>query len=113
VYVIHYNQYKGGIDKIDQLLHVYLVERKRMNKWYMKLFRMQLSAIIFNSLIIHRHNTGHNVDCLKFCIDLMDGLLVKYSVQHKVSNHLRDDNTVKMLTRVSFYKNSTSHGKEI
>jgi hypothetical protein len=73
VYVIHYNQHKGDIDKKDQLLPVYLVERKRMNKWYMKLFRRLLSAMVFNSLIICRYNTGHNVDCLKFHIDLMEG----------------------------------------
>ena len=30
--VIHYNQHKGGIDKKDQLLPVYLVERKRIKK---------------------------------------------------------------------------------
>jgi len=32
VYVIHYNQHKGGTDKKDQLLPVYLVERKRMKR---------------------------------------------------------------------------------
>jgi hypothetical protein len=81
-----------------------------MNKWYMKLFRRLQSAIFFNSLIIYKQNTGHNVHCLKFCIDLMEGLLVKYSVQHKVSSYLCDDNTVKWQT-VPFSKNSTLHGK--
>jgi hypothetical protein len=52
VCVIHYNQHKGGIDKKDQLLPVYLVERKRMKKWYMKLLRRLFSAMVFNSLII-------------------------------------------------------------
>jgi hypothetical protein len=108
VYVIHYNQHTSGIDKKDQLLLVYLVERKRMKKWYMNLFRRLLSdrrllsAMVFNSLINHRHNTGHNVDCPKFYIDLMDSLLVKYSVQHKVSSHLHDDSTVKRQTECHF-----------
>ena len=102
MYVIHYNQHKGGIDKKDQLLPVYLVERKSMKKWCMKLFRRLHSAMVFNSPIIYRHNTGHSVDCLKFCIDLVEGLLVKYSVQHKVSSHLRDDNTVKRQTECHF-----------
>lgn len=52
MYVIHYNQHKGGIDKKDQLLPVYVVERKRIKKWHMKLFRKLLSAVVFNSLII-------------------------------------------------------------
>lgn len=101
MYVIHYNQHKGGTDKKDQLLPVYLVERKRMKKWYMK-FRRLLSAMVNGSLNIYRHNTGHSVHCLKFCIDLVEGLLVKYSVQHKVSSHLCDDNTVKRQTECHF-----------
>jgi len=111
VCVIYYNQHRGGIDKKDQLLPVYLVERKRMKKWYMKLFRRLLIAIVFNSLIIYKHNIGHNVDCLKFCIDLVEGFLVKYSVQHKVSSHLHDDNTVKGQTECHFPKNNTFHKK--
>ena len=85
----------------DQLLPMCLMERKRMKKWYMKLFRRLLSAMVFNSLIMYRHNTGHNFDCLKFCIDLVEGLLVNYSVQHKVSSH-HDDNTVKRQTECHF-----------
>jgi len=73
-----------------------------MKKWYMKVFRRLLSAIAFNSLIMYKHNIGHNVDCLKFCIDLVEGFLVKYSVQHKVSSHLHDDNTVKRQTECHF-----------
>ena len=102
MYLTHYNQHKGRTDKKDQLLPVCLVERKRMKKWYMKLFRRLLSAMVFNSLIIYRHNIGHNVDYLKFCIDLVDGLVVKYSVQHEVSSHLRDDNTGKRQTECHF-----------
>ena len=102
MYVIHYNQHKGGTDKKDQLLPVCLVETKRIKKWYVKLFRRLLSAMVNGSLIIYRHNTGHNVDCLKFRIDLVEGLLVKYSVQHKVSSHLGHDNTVKRQTECHF-----------
>jgi hypothetical protein len=45
--VIHYNQYMVGVNKKDQLLQMYLVERKRMNKWYMKLFRRLGSASLY------------------------------------------------------------------
>jgi hypothetical protein len=31
--VMDYNQCMGGVDLKDQLLHSYLIERKRMNKW--------------------------------------------------------------------------------
>jgi hypothetical protein len=46
--VFHYNLYVGGVDKKNQLLQVYLVERNMMNKWYKKLFRILLSARVFN-----------------------------------------------------------------
>jgi hypothetical protein len=35
VSVIHY-EWMGGIGLKDQLLQMYLIERKRMHKWYMK-----------------------------------------------------------------------------
>jgi hypothetical protein len=34
------NEWEGGIDLKDQLLQMYLVERKRTHKWHIKLFRM-------------------------------------------------------------------------
>lgn len=58
--------------------------------------------MVFNFLIMYRHNIGHNVDCLKFRIDLLEGLLVKYSVQRKRSSHRHDDNTVKRQTECHF-----------
>lgn len=58
VCVIHYNKWMGGVDVKDQLLQTYLVERKRMHKWYMKLFRRLMNATVLNAMIIYRHNTG-------------------------------------------------------
>jgi hypothetical protein len=70
----------GSTDKKDQLLQMYLAEQKLMNKWYMKLLTRLLNATVCNSLVIHRKNEGHNVDHLKFRTDLVEGLLVTYSV---------------------------------
>ena len=47
-----------------------------------------------NSLVIYRQNVDH----LKFRIDFVEGLLVKYSVHHGVSGHHDGDNTLKKLT---------------
>jgi hypothetical protein len=88
----------GGTDKKDQLLHMYLVERKRMIKCYMKLFRRLPNTIILNSLITYRKNVGRKVDHSKFRTDLIVGLLVKYSMQRKVPGQNGDDNSVKRLT---------------
>jgi hypothetical protein len=41
-------------------------------------------------------------DNIKFRIDLVQGLLVKHLVQHKVSDHHDGDNTVKRLTVCHF-----------
>jgi hypothetical protein len=39
---VSYKQHMGGADK-DKLLLMFLVDRKRMNKWHMKLFRRLLN----------------------------------------------------------------------
>jgi hypothetical protein len=69
----------------DQLLQSYLIERKQMNKWYMKLFRRLLNTAILN-VIIYRSNTAKKIEQLSFKIELIERLLVKYasSVDHKV-----------------------------
>ena len=51
VRVIHYNQQTRGVDKKHQLSQMYMVERKRMNKWYMKLFRRPLNAKVLRLFI--------------------------------------------------------------
>jgi hypothetical protein len=56
--VLDYNKSMIGVDLKDQLLHSYLIERKRMNKWYMKLFRRLLNISILNAMITYRGNTG-------------------------------------------------------
>jgi hypothetical protein len=64
--VFYYNQHMGSVDKKDQLLQMYLVDRKGMSKWYMKLFRSLLNARVLNSLVIYKQNVEQNVDHLKF-----------------------------------------------
>jgi hypothetical protein len=44
--VVDYNHNMGAIDLKDQLLNMYLVERKRMSKWYMKLFKRLLNCSV-------------------------------------------------------------------
>lgn len=64
----------------------------------MKLFRRLLSATVLNSLIIiYVKNLGQKVDHLKFRIDLIEGLLVKHSMQHKLPGRKGEGNTVKGL----------------
>jgi hypothetical protein len=74
VCIVEYNKCVGGVDLKDQLLQMYLVERKCMHKWYMKLFRRLLNATVLNTLIIYRHNTGHKIDQLALRVNLVEAL---------------------------------------
>jgi hypothetical protein len=104
VSVLEYNKSMGGVDLKDQLLHSYLIERKRLNKWYMKLFRRLLNATILNALIIYRSNTGKQIDQLSFRTELVEGLFVKHAsaVERKVQTGHRSDNLVPRLTERHF-----------
>jgi hypothetical protein len=72
--VIDYNKSMIGVDLKDQLLHSYLTGRKRMNKWYMKLFCRLLNTSILNAMIIYRSDTGKKIEQLSFRIELTVGL---------------------------------------
>ena len=48
----------GGVDLKDQLLHMYMVERKKMSKWYLKLFKRLLNATVLSSFVVYRQVTG-------------------------------------------------------
>jgi hypothetical protein len=72
--VLDYNKSMIGVDLKGQLLHSYLTERKRMNKWYMKRFRRLLNTSILIEMIIYRSNTGQSIDQLSFRIQLVEGL---------------------------------------
>ena len=100
--VIHYNQHIGSVDKNDHLLQMYLVERKRMSKWYMKLFGRLLNARVLSCIVIYEQSVEQNVDHLKYRIDLVEGLLVKYSVQHGGSGHHDGDITMRRLMEHHF-----------
>jgi len=52
---VYLNQYVGGCKK-GQLLHIYLVQGKRMKKWPMSLFRRLLSATVPISMNVYVKN---------------------------------------------------------
>jgi hypothetical protein len=66
VSVFDFNQSMMGDDLKDQLLHPYLIDEKRMNKWHMKLFHRLCSTSILNVTITYRNNTGKRIDQLPF-----------------------------------------------
>jgi hypothetical protein len=69
----------GGIDLKDQLLQMYLVERKHMHKWYMTLFRRFLNATVLNAMIIYRHNTRKQINQLALRVNLVEALFQQFA----------------------------------
>jgi hypothetical protein len=84
----------GGVDLRDQLLQMYLVERKRRHKWYMKVIRL-LNATVLNVMIIYWHNTGKQIDQLAFRVNLVDALFHQFAdTERKVPSRRAGDNTI-------------------
>jgi hypothetical protein len=82
-----------GVGKEEQLLQMYLLQGN-INKWCIKLFRRLLTATVLNSSVIYRYNVERNVDQLKFRVEMVEGLLMKYSVLCGLSAHQEGDNIV-------------------
>ncbi|XP_034833591.1 piggyBac transposable element-derived protein 4-like [Maniola hyperantus] len=56
--VADYNKFMGGVDLKDQKLSMYLLERKRGMKWYIKVFKRLLNITILNAYVIYTANIG-------------------------------------------------------
>ena len=77
--VLYYNENMGGVDLKDQLLQPYLLERKKMSKWYIKMFRRLLNITVLNSMVLYRANSGQTkTDNFKFRVELVQALLTEH-----------------------------------
>lgn len=54
-----YNVCMGGVDKKDQMLSMYPLERRRNRVWYKKLFRRLLNASTLNAFILHKETSAN------------------------------------------------------
>ena len=78
--MIDYNHNVGGVDLKDQLLHMYMVEREKMTKWYLKLFTRLLNSTVLNSFVIYRQVAGRNIEQLSYRIQIVKVCLGNMSV---------------------------------
>ena len=87
VSVLDYNKIMGGVDLKDQLFQPYLLERKKITKVYMKLFRRLLNITVLNCMVICRANSGQTkLDHFKFRVELVQALLIEHgSVCQEIS----------------------------
>jgi hypothetical protein len=67
----------GGVDPKGQLLHMYLVKRKKIIKQYLKLFKRLLNSTALNSMMVYR-NSQKNTDHLSYRVQVVEGLFMKY-----------------------------------
>jgi len=59
--VIDYNHNVGGVDLKEQMLHMYMVNSKKMTKWYLKLFKRLLNSAVLNSFVVYRQVAARNI----------------------------------------------------
>lgn len=72
-----YNLFMGGVDRVDQMLSAYPLERKRQKVWYKKEFRHLINMCIYNAHAIHVKCNG-NMTSLEF----REALVEKIISQH-------------------------------
>jgi len=103
VTVLDYNKNMGGVDLKDQLLQPYLLERKKMTKWYIKLFWRLLNITVLNCMVICCANSGQNkTDHFKFRVELVQALLIEHgseSIRKFQGHHSTDKNVMQLLER--------------
>ncbi|PNF14286.1 hypothetical protein B7P43_G07092, partial [Cryptotermes secundus] len=115
--IIDYNEMMGGVDLKDQLLQYYNVERKRLHKWYMKLFRCLLNVTVVNGMIIYNKNQERLTDHLAFRVNLVEGLLLKFTDQEQAARRVQgrrhsSDNTIPRLRERHFISKIPPSGKK-
>ncbi|XP_039285495.1 piggyBac transposable element-derived protein 4-like [Nilaparvata lugens] len=79
--VIHdYNIFMGGVDRVDQMLSAYPMERKRQKIWYKKQFRHLLNMCIHNAHVIHE-KCGGTFSPLQFRESLFESIVEKHFLE--------------------------------
>ena len=105
--MIDYNHNMGGVDLKDQFLHMYMVERKKMTKWYVKLFKRLLNSTVLNSFVTYLQVMGRNIEQLSYRIQRVEVLSTKYACTAEmwsVPGRQASDSTVPQLTERRFLR---------
>ncbi|XP_043469674.1 piggyBac transposable element-derived protein 4-like [Leptopilina heterotoma] len=88
-----YNSNMGGVDKCDQIIKPYEVQRKTY-RWYQKVALNLLDMAIFNANIVYNilHNDEKKSHC-EFRLQLAREILQEYGVQRKTAKKPRNKKT--------------------
>lgn len=74
---VDYNKGMGGVDLADQCVMTYSMARKRLKKYYMKMFRHLIDVTVFNCFILST-KLGSATDQLTFRLNLSNSLFETY-----------------------------------
>ncbi|KAG8238530.1 hypothetical protein J437_LFUL018202 [Ladona fulva] len=74
---IDYNDAMGEVDMIDQCIVTYSAARKRLKKYYQKLFHHLLDLAKFNSYVLYKKQGG-GFTHLEFRLNLIQAIFLKY-----------------------------------
>ncbi|XP_046391504.1 piggyBac transposable element-derived protein 4-like [Ischnura elegans] len=77
--VVKYNQFMGGIDRMDQLLAYYPLERKSL-RWYMKLGLHLLNLVMNNAYCLFKKYGGRSRSLLEFRDNVIASLIYKNTI---------------------------------
>ena len=78
----------GRVEKSDQILTSYEIERKRVKKLYIFFFRCLVNQSVFNTHIVHMHlDDSEILTPLKFREKLVTDIVVKYTTPTTSSRH--------------------------
>jgi len=105
--VIDYNHNMRGVHLKDQLLHMYMVKREKITKWYLKLFKRLLNSTVLNLFVVYRQVMGRNIEQPSYRIQLVEGLFTKYAraaETQSLSGQQASDNIVPRLTERHFLR---------
>lgn len=85
-----YNVRMGGVDKKDQMLSSFPIERKRTAVWYKKFFRRLLNVSVLNTYILHKespipeHPHPHIGRHRQYRKNLVKEILAKHGIERSV-----------------------------
>ena len=91
-------QRENFFDKFGPQNEPQILERNKMTKWYIKLFRGLLNITILNFMVIRCANSGQaKIDHFKFSAELVQALLIEHqseSVMKFQGHHSTDKNVL-------------------
>ncbi|XP_015186433.1 PREDICTED: piggyBac transposable element-derived protein 4-like isoform X2 [Polistes dominula] len=82
--VIDYNKKMGGVDLSDGIIIAYSAVRKRLKKYYKRIFLHLLDIICLNAFILYKKNNG-SLSRINFLMEFVEETITSYQIQGEKS----------------------------